>query len=60
VLLGKREGEDLLARCVSVGICLHMSCGQQSVVLWRMRRRGLCLQICCVGMMGFAPCDPMC
>ncbi len=61
MLLGKKEGKDLLAGCVSVGICLHLSCGQQSVVLWRMRsKRGLCLQICCVGMMGFAPCDPMC
>jgi len=37
----RREGEDLLAECVSVGICLHLSCGQQNVILWRMRgRRG--------------------
>jgi len=51
----RREGEDLLAKCVSVGICLHLSCGQHSVILWRMRgRRGLCLQICCVDMMGLS------
>jgi hypothetical protein len=24
---GRREGEDLLAECVSMGICLHLSCG---------------------------------
>jgi hypothetical protein len=55
VWAGRREGKDLLAECVSVGICLHLSCGQQSVILWRMRgRRGLCLQICCVGMMGLS------
>jgi len=55
VWAGRREGEDLLAECVSMGICLHLNCGQQSVVLWRMRgRRGLCLQICCVGMMGLS------
>jgi len=35
----RREGEDLLAECVSVGICLHLSCGQQSIILWRMRSR---------------------
>jgi len=47
---GRREGEDLLAECFSVGICLHLS-----VILWRMRgRRGLCLQICCVDMMGLS------
>jgi hypothetical protein len=52
---GRREGEDLLAECVYVGICLHLSCGQQSVILWRMRgRKGLCLQICCVDMMRLA------
>ncbi len=51
----RREGEDLLVECVSVGICLHLSCGQRSVILWRMRgRKGLCLQICCVGMMGLS------
>jgi len=53
VWAGRREGEDLLAECISMGFCLHLSCGQQSVILWRMRgRRGLCLQIRCVGMMG--------
>ncbi len=52
---GRREGEDLLAECVFVGICLHLSCGQQSVILWRMRgRKGLCLQIYCVDMMGLS------
>ncbi len=52
---GRRKGEDLLAEGVSVGICLHLSCGQRSVILWRMRgRRCLCLQICCVGMMGLS------
>jgi len=52
---GRREGEDLLAECVFVGICLHLSYGQQSVILWRMNgRRGLCLQICCVDMMGLS------
>jgi hypothetical protein len=41
---GRREGEDLLAECVFVGICLQLSCGQHNVILWRMRgRRGLCL-----------------
>jgi hypothetical protein len=55
VWAGRREGEDLLTQCVSVGICLHLSYGQRSVILWRMRgRRGLCLQICCVGMMGLS------
>ncbi len=39
MLLGKGEGEDLLAECVSMGICLHLSCGQQSVILWRMKGR---------------------
>jgi len=24
----RREGKDLLAKCVSVGICLHLSCGK--------------------------------
>jgi len=24
---GRKEGEDLLVECVSVGICLHLSCG---------------------------------
>ncbi len=52
---GRREEEGLLAECVSVGICLHLSCGQRNVILWRMRgRRGLCLQICCVDMMGLS------
>ncbi len=52
---GRRKGEDLLAEGVSMGICLHLSCGQRSVILWRMRgRRCLCLQICCVGMMGLS------
>jgi len=55
VWAGRREVEDWLAECVSVRICLHLSYGQQSVILWRMRgRRGLCLQICCVGMMGLS------
>jgi len=54
-VVGRKEGEDLLAECVSVGICLHLSCGQQNVVLWRMRgRRVLCLQIDCVDMMGLS------
>jgi len=52
---GRREGEDLLAKCVFVGICLHMNCGQENVILWRMKgRRGLCLQIRCVDMMGLS------
>jgi hypothetical protein len=38
-VVGIREGEDLLAECVFVGICLHLSCGQQSVILWKMRGR---------------------
>jgi hypothetical protein len=55
VWAGRREGEDLLAECVSVGICLHLSCGQRSVILWRMKgKRGMCLQICCVGIMGLS------
>jgi hypothetical protein len=55
VWAGRRKGEDLLAEGVSMGICLHLSCGQRSVILWRMRgRRCLCLQICCVGMMGLS------
>jgi hypothetical protein len=37
------------------GFALHLSGGQQNVILWRMRgKRGLCLQICCVGMMGLS------
>jgi hypothetical protein len=52
---GRKEGKDLLAECVPVGICLHLSCGQQSVILWRMRgKRGMCLRICCVDMMGLS------
>ncbi len=27
---GRREGEDLLAECVSVGTCLYLSCDQWS------------------------------
>jgi hypothetical protein len=55
VWAGRKEGEDLLAECVSVEICLHLSCGQWNIILWRMRgRRDLCLQICCVGMMGLS------
>jgi hypothetical protein len=37
------------------GFALHLNGGQQNVILSRMRgRRGLCLQICCVGMMGLS------
>jgi hypothetical protein len=37
------------------GFALHLSGGQQNVILWRMKgKRGLCLQICCVGMMGLS------
>ncbi len=35
----RREGEDLLAECVFVGICLHLGCGKQNVILWRMKGR---------------------
>jgi hypothetical protein len=37
------------------GFALHLSGGQHNVILWRMRgKRGLCLQIYCVGMMGLS------